>query len=140
MDLLLLALGSGIVSIIVALLVAWRVNKRPRGNPKMNEIADAIRTGAYAFLKRQYKTIAIIGVIIAVLLFFLSGWQTSTAFILGVFASLLAGLLGMDVATRANIRTAQAATISLNGAIRTSYMGGLVMGLGVFLEMHRIDQ
>ncbi len=131
LDLLLIALGSGIFSILVALLIAWRVNRYDKGNDRMNEIAGHIRTGAYAFLRRQYKTIAIIGVIVAVLLGIFFSWQTGFAFILGVAASLVAGFLGMDVATRANIRTANAARKSLNAAIKVSFLGGLVMGLAV---------
>jgi len=131
LDLLMFALGSGIFSIIVALIIAWRVSRYEKGTDRMNEIAGYIRTGAYAFLKRQYKTIGIIGVIVAVLLWLVFGWQTGFAFILGIAASLLAGFLGMDVATRANIRTANAARKSLNSAIKVSFMGGLVMGLAV---------
>jgi len=130
-DILLIALFTGIFSILVAVVIAFWVNRQAKGTKEMNDISDAIRTGAYAFLKRQYKTIAIIGIIVAVLLWFVFKWQTGFAFILGVAASLLAGLLGMDVATRANIRTANAARKSLNSAIRVSFMGGLVTGLAV---------
>jgi K(+)-stimulated pyrophosphate-energized sodium pump len=130
-DLLQVALGSGLFSILVALIIAWWVNKQSKGTDKMNEIAGYIRTGAYAFLKRQYKTISIIGVIVAVLLWIVFGWQTGFSFILGVASSLVAGFLGMDVATRANVRTANAARKSLNAAIKVSFMGGLVMGLAV---------
>ena len=130
-ELLYFALGSGIFSILVALLIAWWVNKQAKGTDKMNEIADYIRTGAYAFLRRQYKTIAIIGIVVAALLGYFFSWQTGFSFILGIAASLLAGFLGMDVATRANIRTANAARTGMNRAIRVSFRGGLVMGLTV---------
>lgn len=126
-----IAIATGIISILASLFLAWHVNRQPKGNEKMNEIADAIRTGAYAFLKRQYTTIAVIGLVVAAALYFVFGWHTGISFVLGAAASLVAGFIGMDVATRANIRTANASQKSLNKSLRISFLGGMTMGLAV---------
>src|SRR5438309_7622933 len=123
------ALVSGIFALVVAGVLTYKVVKEPIGNPKMKEIYDAIRVGARAYLKRQYITISIISVILTVLLYFVFGSFTSIAFILGAFFSILAGFVGMDVATRANARTAYAARLGMDKPLKISFYGGLVMGL-----------
>ena len=117
----------------------WRryVFKQERGNAKMQEIAQAIQEGAEAFLKRQYTTIGVLTVALGALIFCLYlfigkidlGIKTSISFILGAFASGLAGFIGMYVSVRANIRTAAAAQTSLNKALRTALRGGAVSGI-----------
>ena len=126
---LIFAFVSGIFAIAVAGYLTYLVVKEPIGNPKMLEIYQAIRVGAKAYLKRQYTTISVISIILAVLLYFVFGWFTSVAFIIGAFFSILAGYVGMDVATRANARTAYAARTGMDKPLKISFYGGLVMGL-----------
>jgi K(+)-stimulated pyrophosphate-energized sodium pump len=132
-----LIFAVSIAGLLVAYFLARSVIKLDTGNDKMREVAKAIQEGAEAFLKRQYKTITILSLILAVLIFlvyFFSGnielgWKTSISFILGAAASGLAGFIGMYVSVRANIRTAAAAQTSLNKALRTALRGGAVSGI-----------
>jgi len=100
----------------------------------MQEISEAIRNGAIAYLKREYKTLSIFVIIMSIILFFVlgdKGLNTALAYIMGSICSGLAGYLGMDVALRANVRTAQAAKKGLNKAFPIGFYGGSVMGLSV---------
>ena len=124
---------------IYALLQAKKVMKFPEGTDKMKQIAGAIREGANAYLKRQYKTIlpvfAIVFVILAVMAFVSKGQLLSQftpfAFISGGLWSLLAGYIGMKIATHANSRTAQAASEGLNRGLNVAFSAGSVMGFTV---------
>jgi len=126
-----------VLGILVAYFLARQVLKQETGTDKMREIARAIQEGAEAFLKRQYFTIGMLAILLAALIFFLYsftgnfdlGVKTSVSFILGAFASGLAGFIGMYVSVRANIRTAAAAQTSLNKALRTALRGGAVSGI-----------
>jgi K(+)-stimulated pyrophosphate-energized sodium pump len=115
---------------------AW-VKRQDGGNEKMQRISDHIYEGAMAFLKAEYRILAIFVIGVSILLFFKSGQEAESngyvvlSFITGAFLSALAGFLGMNVATRANVRTAQAARTSLNKALEVAFSGGAVMGLGV---------
>ena len=129
--------GLSLVSLLfVGYLISY-VLKQDTGNAKMQEIAAAIKEGANAFLKRQYRTIAIIGLLVAVgilLIYALSGnlelgVKTAVAFILGAFCSAFAGFVGMWISVRANIRTAAASTRDINAALRVSLYGGTISGL-----------
>jgi K(+)-stimulated pyrophosphate-energized sodium pump len=124
---------GGVAAVIFAFYLAWDINKYEMGTPTMRGIADSIREGSKAYLKRQYTTITIISVILTVILYIAFDWgdrpYTSFAFILGAGCSLLAGYVGMDVATRANVRTANATKTGLNPAIQVAFRGGMVMGL-----------
>ncbi len=134
---------SALISILVAVYLYYFVKRQEAGTKKMQEIADAIKEGANAFLKREYKTLAIVVVIIAVLLgIFVPEpiWITETkiknislalAYVFGSLSSALAGYFGMDVALKANVRTANAARKGLNKAFPISFRGGAVMGLSV---------
>ncbi|MDP3988368.1 MAG: sodium-translocating pyrophosphatase [Candidatus Levybacteria bacterium] len=126
-----LAIGAGFLSIAYGLFLTSKVLSKPRGDKKMNEISDAISEGATAYMKRQYKVIAIIGVVIFVILFFVFNAQTAIGFAIGAGLSAAAGITGMTVAVRSNIRTAQAAKSGLSEAFSLAFSGGAVTGLMV---------
>ena len=109
--------------------LSYSVLKEEPGDEKMQEIAKAIREGAMAYLKRQYKTIGIFAVIIAILLGFLINWVTALTFIAGAVCSGLAGFVGMFISTRANVRTAHVARKGLDKALRVAFKGGAVTGM-----------
>lgn len=129
--------AMGIVGLIYTFIkFAW-VNKQDAGNEKMKEISTYIADGAMAFLKAEYKILTYFVIIAALLLGIMgyssanSSWSIALAFICGAILSALAGFIGMRVATKANVRTAQAARSSLARALKVSFTGGSVMGLGV---------
>lgn len=129
MNVLILAPVSGLVSIFFAIYLYYYVKKQEVGTPRMKEIADAITEGANAFLKRQYKTLAIFVVILSVIITIFLNFNTALAYILGSVCSGLAGYFGMNVALKANVRTANAAKKGLNKAFSVGFYGGAVMGL-----------
>ena len=122
---------AGALAIIVSLFLMRRIGKMSPGGPKAVEVGDAIREGAYAFLKRQYKTIAAITTVLFVLLGFALGWGTAAAFLVGAIASLAAGYIAMDNATKANVRTVAAAKDGAEPALQTAFYGGATMGFAV---------
>ncbi len=125
---------SGVIAVIASLLLMRKIGKMSPGAPKAVEVANAIREGAYAFLKRQYRTIAIITVIVFVLLAIAPGFGlgTAAAFLVGAVASLAAGYIAMDNATKANVRTVAAAKQSgAEAALKTAFYGGATMGMAV---------
>ena len=127
---ILFALICGVIGVLYALLTAAWVMKQDAGSDKMREISDAVSEGAKAFLAREYKTVAIVGVVLFVLLWFLGKW-TSIGFAIGAIGSALAGYIGMMVSVRANVRTTQAATKGLKAALALSFKGGSVTGIVV---------
>jgi K(+)-stimulated pyrophosphate-energized sodium pump len=146
-----IVLGVSLLSLVVAILIARWVLAKDTGTPEMRAISDAIREGAEAFLRRQYKTIGILAVALAVVIFVLYAFvrglnaeeqrqhltpmvlalSTVTSFILGALCSGIAGYVGMWVSIRANIRTASAARTSLNDALQIAMRGGAVSGIFV---------
>ena len=127
----------GIVGLLYTIIkFAW-VSKQDAGNERMKEISTYIAEGAMAFLKAEYKILTYFVIIAAALLAVMgfsnanSHWSIAVAFVLGAFFSALAGFIGMKVATKANVRTAQAARTSLAKALNVSFTGGSVMGMGV---------
>ena len=124
--------AGGILALLVALYMTSSVLKEDTGPKEMQTIAAAIREGAMAFLNRQYRTIAGLALIVAVLLAFLTRqYHTAVAFITGAFASALSGYIGMYVAVNANLRVAAGARNSLNKALTVAFRGGAVTGLAV---------
>ena len=124
------ALACGGLGVIYALITASWVAKQSPGSEKMVAISDAIKEGATAFLNREYKTVAIVAVVLAVLLTFLGKW-TAVGFIIGTVGSALAGYIGMMVSVKANVRTTEAAKKGLQPALGLAFKGGSVTGVMV---------
>lgn len=124
---------AGIVALVFAFILAGMINKVDGGTDRMKEIASYIREGAMAFLSREYKTLVIFVAIIFVAIGFgLQSWITAVTFLIGAFFSALAGYFGMQVATKANSRTANAAREGgMNKALSVAFRGGAVMGMSV---------
>ena len=133
----LLVPGAGVLALVYAFLRTQWVNKQAVGTDRMAEIAGDIQEGANAFLRREYRVLAIFVVVVAALLLFAnltredSSPLIALSFILGAICSGLAGFFGMRVATKANVRTTNAARTSLGEALNVAFSGGLVMGLSV---------
>lgn len=125
----LLAALSGLIAIIFGLILGKWVLSKPEGDSKMNDIARAIAQGSKAYLQRQYKVITPLAILIFVILFLTIGINTAWGFALGAIASAAAGFIGMSVAVKANIRTAEAAKKGLNPALSIAFKGGAVTGL-----------
>lgn len=129
--------AMGLIGLLYTLLKYNWVNKQDAGTDRMKEISNYIAEGAMAFLKAEWKVLSYFVVIVAILLATLamgneeSHWTISISFVVGAVMSALAGYIGMKAATKANVRTAQAARTSLSKALNVSFTGGAVMGLGV---------
>ncbi len=131
-DLAWLAWPLGLIGLLVALFIYSYISKQAAGNEVMRDIADQIEIGSMAFLRRQYSVLAIFVVVVAVLLGFALNFWTSASFIFGALSSMTAGFIGMKAATKANVRTAEAARSQGQGmALRMAFSGGAVMGLAV---------
>ncbi len=120
---------SSAIAILFAFGLVWRISKRRGGDAKMQEIARAIQVGAKAYLNRQYKTVAVVAVVIAALIGLFLGTAPMVGFIVGALASALAGYIGMYVAVRANVKTAEAAKSGLAPALSLAFEGGAVTGM-----------
>ncbi len=128
---LVLAVIASLAAIVYGVILVRAVLAQPDGNERMRDIARAIQEGAEAYMRRQYQIVAIVAVVIAVILVVLIDWQTAVGFLVGAIASAAAGFIGMSVAVRANIRTAEAGRTSLDAALSTAFRGGTVTGLFV---------
>ena len=128
-ELLWAVIACGALSIVYAVVTVQSVMAADAGNEKMQEIAAAIREGAQAYLNRQYTSVAIVGAIIFVVALIVMGWQVGLGFLIGAILSGAAGYIGMNVSVRANVRTAQAASVSLADGLSVAFKSGAVTGM-----------
>ncbi|SUY46470.1 membrane-bound proton-translocating pyrophosphatase [Clostridium putrefaciens] len=122
---------SGILALIFAFILAKDISKQDAGNDRMKEIAGYIHEGAMAFLNREYRYLAVFIVIVAAIIVMFLNWQTAICFVVGAIFSMVAGYFGMIVATKANVRTAEAARHGQSPALKIAFSGGAVMGMSV---------
>jgi K(+)-stimulated pyrophosphate-energized sodium pump len=121
--------GCGVLAILYGIWATVSVLRADPGSPKMQEISAAVREGAQAYLKRQYTTIGIVGIVIFLIIGFTLGWLVAAGYAIGAVLSGTTGFIGMNVSVRANVRVAQAATKSLAGGLALAFKSGAITGL-----------
>ncbi|MCX6851092.1 MAG: sodium/proton-translocating pyrophosphatase [Verrucomicrobia bacterium] len=124
-----LAIALSVVGLVFAFILIKKVVGADAGNEKMTEIASAIQQGAKAYLNRQVMAVSLIAVVVFAAVWWLRGGLTAAGFVVGAVCSLAAGYIGMMIAVRANVRTAQAASVSSHSALKVAFNGGAVTGL-----------
>ena len=129
MTLVYLAIGCGVLAVLYGLVTSQQVLRAPAGDARMQDIAAAIQEGAKAYLGRQYTAIAVVGLIVAVILFFTLHLLPTVAFLIGAILSGVAGYVGMHISVRANVRTAEAARGSLQGGLTMAFRSGAITGM-----------
>src|ERR1700760_4333133 len=122
-------IACGALAIVYGIWAITSVMSADAGSPRMQEIAGAVREGAQAYLKRQYTTIGMVGVVIFLIVSWLLGWLVGIGFLIGAVLSGVAGFIGMNVSVRANVRTAQAAISSLAGGLEIAFRSGAITGM-----------
>jgi K(+)-stimulated pyrophosphate-energized sodium pump len=129
MSLTVIAIICGVIAVVYGIITSRQVLNSSAGNARMQEIAGAIQEGANAYLGRQYRTIAIVGVVVAVLVGVFLGAISAVGFVIGAVLSGVAGYIGMNISVRANVRTAQAASVSLQSGLTVAFRAGAVTGM-----------
>jgi K(+)-stimulated pyrophosphate-energized sodium pump len=129
MNLLYIAIACGVIAVLYGIVTSRQVLAMSAGNQRMIEVSAAIQEGAGAYLRRQYTTIAIVGIIVAIIVGIFLGVLSAVAFLIGAILSGAAGFIGMNISVRANVRTAEAARKSLQSGLTTAFRAGAVTGL-----------
>ena len=128
-ELFALVIACGLIALAYGILASRSIVTADAGNEKMQQIASAIQEGAAAYLNRQYLTIGGVGLVVTVILAVTLGFAVAAGFVIGAVLSGVAGYVGMNVSVRANVRTAQAATVGLAPALNIAFKSGAVTGL-----------
>jgi K(+)-stimulated pyrophosphate-energized sodium pump len=129
MNLLLIAIACGVIAVLYGIVTSRQVLAMSAGNQRMIEVSAAIQEGAGAYLRRQYTTIAIVGIVVAIIIGIFLKPLSAIAFLIGAILSGAAGFIGMNISVRANVRTAEAARNSLQSGLTTAFRAGAVTGL-----------